>query len=258
MKNFCGGIVISIKSIKEIGNAIVQAVNLKTKPICVFGSDRTPKKGIWAFFVSNCIASAMYQMAIGMVDGPIYVGYTQDQPFCRCIGGPAWFGYKDFDSILAGIISTGSDDTKGSALKSKHLKESEAVADESFRAVGRIEPIDRYLIVRCCEEIEEDPGVRSIILFATGEQVRDLCALAHFRSSDVFGMIAVPWGPACASLVTYPAGLSEKAPQNMIFLGPTDPSAREWLPEGYMALGIPTKMARLMADNVKKSFLLSR
>ena len=249
---------MSKKSIKEIGNTIAQAVDLKTKPICVFGSDRTPKKGIWAFSISNCIASAMYQMATGMVTGPIYVGYTQDQPFCRCIGGPAWFGYKDFDPILAGIISTGSDDTKGSAPKPKHLKECEATANESFRAVGRIEPIDRYVIMRFCEELEEDPGVRSIILFATGEQVRDLCALAHFRSSDVFGMITVPWGPTCASLVTYPAGLSEKAPQNRIFLGPTDPSAREWLPEGYMALGIPTKMARLMADDVRRSFLSNK
>ena len=192
-------------------------------------------------------------MATGVVAGPIYARYEKDQPFCRCIGGPAWFGYKDFDPLLPGIISARSDDATGSAPK--YLKRNETVAGESYTAVGMIEPIGRYVVIESCEEIIGDPGVRSIVCFATGEQIRDLCALAHFRSNEVFGMITVPWGPTCATLVTYPAGLSKKAPQNRIFLGPTDPSAGGWLPEGCMAVGIPVELAGFMAEDVKSSFL---
>lgn len=242
-----------IESIKKIGKVIAQAVNLKTKLICVYGSDRTPERSIQASSISNCIAFSMYQMATGKVSGPIHVGYEPDQPFCRCIGGPSWFGYKDFDPILPGIISTGSEDTRG--FDPKNLKENEIVADETFRAVGKVEPIGRWVIIRRCEDIETDPGIRSIVCFATGEQIRDLCALAHFHSNDVFGNVMAPWGPTCATLVTYPAGMTEKAPKNMIFLGPTDPSAREWLPESCMAMGIPTEVAKIMAENVGKSFL---
>ncbi|MFB3763829.1 MAG: DUF169 domain-containing protein [Methanotrichaceae archaeon] len=242
-----------MKSIKETGDVIAQAVNLKTKLICVYGSDRIPERSIQASSISHCIAFSMYKMATGIVVGPIYVGYNQDKPICRCIGGPSWFGYKDFDPILPSIISVGSDDMKGS--NPKYLKESKAVADETFSAVGKIYPIDRYVVMRRCEEIEDDTVVRSIVCFATGEQIRDLCALAHFRSNDVFGNVIVPWGPTCATLVTYPAGLSEKAPINRIFLGPTDPSAKEWLPEGYMAMGIPAEVAKIMADDIEKSFL---
>lgn len=239
---------MSIESIREIGNALARAVNLKTEPICVYGSDRTPERGVQASSVSNCIASAMYMMATGIVAGPIYAGYMLDQPFCRCIGGPAWFGYKDYDPRLTGIIATEGSDPK-------HLKINVTVSDETFRAVGKIEPIGSYVVMRSCDEVEDDPGVRSIACFATGEQVRDLCALAHFRSNDVFGKITVPWGPTCSSLVTYPAGMSENAPPDRIFLGPTDPSAREWLPEGYMTIGIPARVARIMAEDVEKSFL---
>jgi hypothetical protein len=49
--------------------------------------------------------------------------------------------------------------------------------------------------MRSCHELSEDPDVRCIICFATAAQIRDLCALAHFRRYDVFAAISVPWGP---------------------------------------------------------------
>ncbi len=80
-------------------------------------------------------------------------------------------------------------------------------------------------------------------------------ALSHFQTADVINAISVPWGPACATLVTYPAGMAEISPKDRLFIGPTDPSAREWLPDGHMAIGIPVNIARQMAKDVKKSFL---
>jgi hypothetical protein len=75
---------------------------------------------------------------------------------------------------------------------------------------------------------------------------------------NVFNLISVPWGPACATLVTYPAGMAGNASLSQIFIGPTDPSARDWLPEDYLAIGIPEDMARKMANDVGRSFLAKR
>jgi hypothetical protein len=83
----------------------------------------------------------------------------------------------------------------------------------------------------------------------------DLCALAHFSSHDVFNLISIPWGPACATLVTYPAGMAGNAPLSQIFIGPIDPSAMGWLPENCLAIGIPVEIARKMAGDAERSFL---
>jgi hypothetical protein len=152
-------------------------------------------------------------------------------------------------------MSTGS---KAAKQAGKHLKESENIACETYRAVGEIKPLGRYVVIRRCDDIGEDPGVKCIICFAGGEQIRDLCALAHFGSHEVFSLISVPWGPACATLVTYPAGMSRNAGSNRISVGPTDPSARDWLPEDCMIMGIPVEIARKMTEDINRSFLAKR
>jgi hypothetical protein len=198
----------------------------------------------------------MYKIATGMVNDPVYIGDETGQIFCRCIGGPAWFGYGTFDPRLAGLMAAGSKNMPNG--DPKYLKQNEGVAFETYKSLGRIEPLGKYAVIRRCEDMHEDPGVKCFICFATGEQMRDLCGLAHFRSRDVFDLVSVPWGPACATLVTYPAGMAEKALSDRIYVGPTDPSAREWMPENYMAMGIPAEVARTMAEDIESSFLGKR
>ena len=82
-----------------------------------------------------------------------------------------------------------------------------------------------------------------------------LSALAHFGTADVFGSVLVPWGAACTSFVTYPAGLAEKAPKNAVFLGPTEVSVNLWFPRDAVSLGIPMDIARRMAEEVPESFI---
>jgi len=243
-------------TIREIGAALARAVNLKVRPICVYGSDSIPENCIRAASISPCIASAIYQLATGTIDGPIYAGNETDKFFCRCIGGPAWFGYGSFDPRLACLMSMGSKEIKDS--NPKYLKEDEQVAFEMYKSIGKITPIGKYVIMEACEDIYGDPGVKCIVYFGTGEQIRDLCTLAYFRARDVSSAVSVPWGPACATLVTYPACMCENISHSQVFIGPTDPSAMEWLPDNYMAMGIPLKIAVQMAEDIEKSFISKR
>ncbi len=255
MKHLAVVIIKDRLSIGQIGALLANSVNMKTSPVCVYGSDQIPKNAVRSSLLSDCLACNMYQIAEGRIKDPVYVGNEPGQIFCRCVGGPAWFGYRGFDPMLPEMMSTGSEADKQDG---KHLKENKTIACETYRAVGDIKPLGRYLVIRRCDDFQEDFGVKCIVCFSSGEQIRDLCALAHFGSHNVFNLISVPWGPACATLVTYPAGMAGNASLSQIFIGPTDPSARDWLPEDYLAIGIPEDMARKMANDVGRSFLAKR
>lgn len=240
--------------VREVGAILAEAVGLKLRPVCVYGSDRIPENGVRTASISPCIASAVYQLAARIIEGPIYTGNDPGQFFCRCIGGPAWFGYEDFDPRLAGLM--GSKKIEG--YSPKYLKENEQVALEMYKSIGKVKPLGNFVVVEACEAIQGGPDIKCMILFGTSGQVRDLCALAYFRARDVLSGVSVPWGPACATLITYPARISENVLNGHVFIGPIDPSAREWLPDNYMAMGIPLKIAVQMAEDVEKSFISKR
>jgi hypothetical protein len=149
----------------------------------------------------------MYQIAECKVDDPVFVSDEPDQFFCRCLGGPAWLGYRRFDPHLAGLMSDRSEDKVSTP---KYLKENERIARETYRSVGDIQPIGKYVVMRRYDDMPEGQAAKCIVCFGTSEQIRDLCALGHFGSRDVFNAISIPWGPACATLITFPAGMGRK------------------------------------------------
>ncbi|HEX3014625.1 MAG TPA: DUF169 domain-containing protein, partial [Methanobacterium sp.] len=109
-----------------------------------------------------------------------------------------------------------------------------------------------------CEDLDESIDVKSIICFGNGEQIRNLSSLIHFRTKNPFNAINIPFGPACATLVTYPAGMAEKAPKETAFVGPVDPTGNVWFPPEYMAIGIPLKIATRMHEDLNNSFAARR
>lgn len=242
-------------SIKQMGSILAGAVNMRTSPVCVYGSDRIPDNAVRSSQLSDCLACNIFQIAEGRINGPVYAGDEPGQVFCRCLGGPAWFGYRGFDPRLPGLMATGSGAAKQDG---KRLKENEGIACDTYRAVGEIKPLGRYVVISRCDDLPDDWCAKCIICFARAEQIRDLCALAHFSSPNVFDLISFPWGPACATLVTYPAGMAANASSTQIFVGPTDPSASCWLPKDHLAIAIPEEIACKMARGVEQSFLATR
>jgi len=214
-----------------------------------------PDNAVSSSQLSDCLACNIFRIAEGRIRGPVYAGDEPSQDFCRCVGGRAWFGYRGFDPRLPGMMSTGSGSDKRDG---KRLKENEEIACETYRAVGEVKPLGRYVVICRCDDLEEDSCANCVICFASGRQIRDLCALAHFGSPNVFDLISFPWGPACATLVTYPAGMAEKSRNSQIFIGPTDPSARDWLPEDCLAMGMSTEIARKIAGSIERSFLAKK
>jgi hypothetical protein len=51
-------------------------------------------------------------------------------------------------------------------------------------------------------------------------------------------------------MITFPAGMAENAPKDMVYIGPTDPTGNPWQPPELMIMGIPIALAQQMAADL--------
>ena len=240
-------------SIAQLGEGLVKAGRLETKPVCVHGAKEVEEDWVRTATIDRCLAKVLLHLTLEERP-PAYLG--QDSTEGCCGGGIAYMGFSEFPPRVRYFVSTGSPDGKGGA---EYLKRSPEHVDAMLRSAGKITPLAKHIVFRRCQDLEDsDPGVRAIICFGTAEQIRNLCALNSFGSSDIFGAAIIPSGSACASLVTYPTGMSSSAPKESVFVGPVDPTGNSWFPECYMGMGIPIDVARRMVDDIDASFVVKR
>ncbi|MFX0083577.1 MAG: DUF169 domain-containing protein [Candidatus Hodarchaeota archaeon] len=241
-------------TIKEIGINLAQAGRLEGHPLCVYGSEIVPDNAIPIKRVNRCIANAIFSMLIKKDVNSIYIG--NDALDGCCPGGQAWFGYKAFLPMLKFFLSTGSENFRNGAAE--FLIANPDLAEKRLNSIGKITPLGKYTIIRKCDDIDErDFKVNAFICFGIPEQIRNLCSLAYFRQEKGFN-VQVPWGPSCASFVTYPASMAENGPKECIIIGPTDPTGNYWFPQNYLSIGIPYNIAKSMAEDLDSSFVTKR
>ena len=240
-------------SIAAIGKKLAEAGRLKHRPVCIYGSDVIPDGAIQVSTVDRCIAKTIFTMASRDDVPPVYIS-AEDEDCCA--GGKTWLGFIEMSPKLKYFVTTGTKDFRGGAAE--HLKATPELFEKSFEALGKVTPLGKYIIASPCSFMEKDPGVRSILLFGNGETIRNLAGLAEFNEWEQFSLVVTPGGPTCATFITYPAGMAEKAPKRAVFTGPTDPTGNLWFPPELMAMGIPIEKAREMADNVDGSFIGKR
>ena len=246
---------IASMSIKEIGDKLTLAGRLKIRPVCVYGSDAVPETAVPMNQISSCVARSILNLAVYPKLPPIYI--SKDTLEGCCGGGQAWFGFHGFAPHIKYFISSGTKEFRKGAAE--YLRASPETAEQNIEKIGKITPPGKYLVMRACSDlIGEDPGVRSVLCFGVGEQIRNMCALVHYRVVDPFHAIIVPQGASCASFVTYAAGMAEKAPKDAVVLGPCDPTGNSWFPEDHLSMAIPIKVARRMADDLEESFIAKR
>jgi len=242
-------------SIKEIGIRLIHAGKLEYRPICVYGSEKIPEKGKSLVSINRCIAKALFSLASNKKMPPIYIG-AENLAKC-CPGGHGWLGFSKFAPFIKYFVSTGSKEVRNGAAE--FLKVDPENVEQTINIIGTIQPLGKYIVMQDCTELrEENPGVKSLLCFGNSEQIRNLCALIYFRRINPFSSVLTPWGPACATFVTYPAGMTEKVPTDVVFTGPMDPTINSWFPPNFLALGIPINIARRMSEDLKESFIIKR
>ncbi|MFX1470406.1 MAG: DUF169 domain-containing protein [Promethearchaeota archaeon] len=241
-------------TIREVGMKLAQAGRLKPSPLCIYGSETVPKRAIPIKKINRCIANAIFTLSINKEVSSIYIGNDVTEGCCP--GGQAWFGYKKFESKLKYFLSTGSKDFRGGA--SEFLIANPDLAEKRINSTGKIIPLGKYTIIQKYNSVDEQNlDIKAFICFGLSEQIRNLCSLAYFGSEKGF-QIQMPWGAACASFVSYPAGMAEGGPKNCVVIGPTDPTGNSWFPQNYLSMGIPFAIAIRMARDLDDSFISKR
>jgi hypothetical protein len=140
--------------------------------------------------------------------------------------------------------------------EAEYLKRDPATVMRSREAIGKITPPGKVLgFFPVTREYQGKP--LSLLLFGDAEQVRALAGLAHYGSSESITEVLMPWGPTCASWITYPAGMAEKMPKTCI-VGPADPTGDDWFPREKMSFAMPAENAIRMAADIPSSFLTRR
>ena len=240
---------------RGIGSKLASAFRLSTRPLAVYGTDELPEGIPPMAELNRCFAVSLYRMAAGRELSGIYIGEGATEGCC--MGGLFHTGYLPEPDDIKYFVSTGRKDVRGGAAE--FLKASPELVDRCSVAAGPIRPPGKYLVVQVCDALTDPvPNVLSLCIFGNGEQIRNMAALVHFDRDDPFSPVIVPWGSACSTFITFPAGLAEKTPKNTAFMGPQDPTQNHSLPPEMMALGIPADMAVRMADNLDASFITRR
>lgn len=243
-------------SLHDINNKLVSAGRLQYRPIYVYGSDTVPKG---AYQVSSvittghrCMAKALLKMAIYDEVPPLFIG-TDALNGC-CFGAAATLGFTSFPPMMRDLMSAES-----KSGDSMYMKSSDETCDKTIANLGKITPPGKYVVMAPSTFIDDTShNVLSVLCFGSAEQIRNLCGLIHFRTTDPFSSIIAPWGPHCAVFVAYPAGMAEKAPKNTAFIGPTEPDGNDWFPPDLMALSMPLGMARRISEDCEASFAEKR
>lgn len=247
-------ISISKPSIKKIGQSLKKAAKLGTSPLAIYGSENIPDNALPMCSNDRCVAKAILINAVDDKEPPIYIG--KDTLRGCCPGAMTYFGFTEPLKFIKYFVSTGNEKFRGG--EAEYLKASPEYVEEFLKSVGKIKTPGKYIIIQKCDDIDENVDVKSFLCFGNGEQIRNLSSLVHFRAKNPFNAINVPFGPACATYVTYPAGMGENVPKGTAFVGPVDPTGNSWFPPEYMAIGIPFKIAERMHEDLEDSFALKR
>lgn len=240
-------------NVEELGKKLMEAGKLKLRPLCVYGTGEIPEGAVPSYKVDRCIAKAVYTSALFEETPPLYIEAAHEQ--C-CAGGMVWTGLAEPNPMLKYFVTVGTPEFRGGAAE--HLKASPELFEESMKRAGKITPSGKYIVIGPCTDNVAPETVRAIILFAGSEQIRNLCGLAQFNSSDLFFKTVLPGGPTCATMLAFPAGMAENVPKGSAYVGPTDPTGNIWLPPDLMIMGIPTELAQQMASDLEESFICKR
>ena len=241
-------------SIRKIGENIRIAGRLSTTPLCVYGSECVPEGARPITSVDRCLAKAIFMASLSEKTPPLYFG--KGALAGCCAGGIGWTGYGKMAPVLDYFISTGTKEFRNG--EAEYLKASPEIVKKSKDAIGNVTPLGTYTVIAPCNRVDGDRGVKAIICFGNGEQIRNLGGMVHFRSADTFNAVRAAWGPTCATILTYPAGIADKAPLDSAYMGPVDPTGNHWFPVDFMALGIPIGVAVGISEDLENAFVTKR
>jgi hypothetical protein len=83
-----------------------------------------------------------------------------------------WMGFNEPHPKLKYFVTVGTPDFQGGAAK--HLKATLELFEEQLARAGKVAPLGKHIVIGPCDDNITPDKVRSLILFAGSEQIRNL------------------------------------------------------------------------------------
>ena len=247
--------------INKIGEKFKSFLKLETFPLVIYESEYLPEDAVPMCAVHGCVAKSIFLSSTSDTN-PLYINHRTLKGSCP--GSMTYLGFAKPANFIKYFVSTGKENVRGG--EAEYLKSSPEEVEKFLKSIGAVKQIENNLIIQRCEYIKYELEValqnkinlKSILIFGNGEQIRNLASLVYFENENTFTSISMPFGPACASFITYPTGMAEKTPKKTSFIGPTDPTGNIWFPSDCLAMGLPIEIAISLYENIDSSFLSKR
>lgn len=252
-------------NIKNLGKKFKIALKLDTSPLIMYESANLPENAVSMCSIDRCVAKSIFLTSKGENSKPLYIN-NKTLKGC-CPGSMTYLGFSKPAKFIKYFVSSGNENFRGGAAE--YLKASPEDVEKFLKSIGKVKQIENNLIIQRCEDINgdvnddvdiatQDINMKSILIFGNAEKIRNLSNLIYFKNENTFEGISMPFGPACASFVTYPNRMAEKVPEKSSFVGPADPTGNIWFPSEYLSMGIPIEIATELYENIDNSFLSKR
>jgi len=246
--------------IKKIGKKFKRSLKLDTYPLVIYESKNLPENAIPMCSIDNCIAKSILLSSTNENKDPLYIN-NKTLKGC-CPGSMTYLGFAAPAEFIKYFVSTGNKKFRGG--DAEYLKASPEDVEKFLKSIGKVKAFENNLIIQKCEDIEideiveNDIKIKAILIFDDALRIRNLSSLIYFKNENTFTGISMPFGPACASFITHPAGMAEKTPEKTSFIGPSDPTGNIWFPSDYLSMGIPIEVAIELYENIDETFLVKR
>lgn len=176
-----------------------------------------------------------------------------------CPGARVQFGFSPPPPFLKYFVSTGGG---GLQREPECLKATPELVEGAFARLGELVRPDGPVVIGAhlaFPDVDSGDVERgAVACLGTALQARNLCALVHFNSPDEFEAVRVPWGPTCATLLSFPLHVGTTVPRNCAFVGPADPTTNDAFPPEALAVTLPLRLAERLVEDAPSSFLEKR
>ncbi|MBZ9571123.1 DUF169 domain-containing protein [Methanobrevibacter sp. TMH8] len=260
---------------EKIGKKFKTSLKLDTFPLAIYESRNIPENAVPLCSVDHCVAKSIFLTSTNENENPVYINNKTLRGCCP--GSMTYLGFAKPAKFIKYFVSTGKESVRGGAAE--YLKASPEDVEKFLKSIGEIKKIENNLVIQKCEDMKnindidniadidnigtnntdtKDINIKSILVFGNSEQIRNLSNLIYFNNENTFTGISTPFGPSCASFITYPNGMAENTPKETVFMGPVDPTGNIWFPSDYLSMGIPIEIAMKLYENIDSSFLSKR
>ena len=173
-----------------------------------------------------------------------------DRDHFGCLGAAFYLGFTERPlNFLAQFVSTGVPHR----FEGERYLESPEVTRSFFATIDPRTAPQRFCVFKPISQFSAYEQPEVVVFFARSEIICGLHQLATFVTND-FEAVCSPFGPGCASIVTWPLQLIAQGKFKAV-LGGWDPSDRRYLKTDELTFSVPFEMYTRMISRWPESFV---